>query len=178
MSNQTETSVDLVDAVREQSREYTGGEDIPLRGYTKVLAGYSTLVTVAVIAAVVTGRRLPERLSGQDLVVLALGTHKLSRTVTKDAVTSPIRAPFTRYKGQGGPAEVSEEVRGPSNSLRHSLGELLSCPFCFDMWVATFFTIGMVFAPRPTRLVAGLFAALAGADFLQFAYAKAQQSVE
>ncbi|AKE92437.1 MULTISPECIES: DUF1360 domain-containing protein [Rhodococcus] len=176
MSNQTDTSLDLAETARRHAREYTAGEDLPMRGYATVLAGYSTLVTVAVIGALVTGRRLPDRLSGEDLIVLALGTHKLSRTVTKDAVTSPLRAPFTRYTGRGGPAEVTEEVRG-TNTLRHSLGELLTCPFCFDVWVATFFTIGMVFAPRPTRLVAGLFAALAGADFLQFAYAKAQQSV-
>jgi hypothetical protein len=35
---------------------------------------------------------------------------------------------------------------------------------------------GFVFAPRLTRLVAGTFTALAGADFLQLAYARAQQA--
>jgi hypothetical protein len=34
------------------------------------------------------------------------------------------------------------------------------------------------FAPRFTRLIAGSFTALAGADFLQLAYAVAQQSAE
>lgn len=46
------------------------------------------------------------------------------------------------------------------------------------MWVATGFAIGLVFAPRFTRLIAGVFSALAGADFLQLAYAMAQQSAE
>lgn len=86
-----------------------------------------------------------------------------------------MRAPFTRSKEHGGPTAVNEDVRGPQG-VRRSIGELLTCPFCFDVWAATGFIIGMVFAPAPTRLVAGLFAALAGADFLQFAYAKAQQS--
>ncbi|MFD6860448.1 DUF1360 domain-containing protein [Rhodococcus sp. NPDC060090] len=179
MADRTTTPRELTDNFRNMLQEnasaYKSGEDRPLRGYSTVLAAYSVLVTIAIIAARVTGRHLPDRLTGQDLVVLALGTHKLSRTVTKDAVTSPLRAPFTSFKEHGGPAEVNEEARGPQG-LRHSVGELLTCPFCFDVWVATAFTIGMVFAPKPTRLVAGLFAALAGADFLQFAYAKAQQN--
>jgi hypothetical protein len=120
---------------------------------------------------------LPNRWRVQDLLILTLGSHKLSRTLTKDAVTSPLRAPFTRYAGTGGPAEVQEEVREHSQ-LRHSLGELLTCPFCLDMWVATGFAIGLVFAPRFTRLIAGVFSALTGADFLQLAYAMAQQSAE
>jgi hypothetical protein len=86
-----------------------------------------------------------------------------------------LRAPFTRYAGTAGPAEVQEETRHDSQ-LRHSVGELLTCPFCLDMWVATAFVIGLIVAPRLTRLVAGSFTALAGADFLQLAYAKAQQS--
>jgi hypothetical protein len=43
------------------------------------------------------------------------------------------------------------------------------------MWAVTAVTAGLVFAPRLTRLVAGSFTALAGADFLHLAYAKAQQ---
>src|SRR5690606_41186876 len=57
-------------------------------------------------------------------------THKLSRLLAKDPVTSPIRAPFTRYKGVSGPAELREEPR-------NTVGELLSCPFCIAQWTAT-----------------------------------------
>jgi Protein of unknown function (DUF1360) len=135
------------------------------------------LVAVATALAAVTGRTLPARWRLQDLSTVTLGTHKLSRTLSKDAVTSPLRAPFTQYAGTGGPAEVMEEGRKESQ-LRHSLGELLTCPFCLDMWVATAFVIGLIFAPRFTRLVAGSFTALAGADFLHLAYAMAQQSEE
>jgi hypothetical protein len=66
-----------------------------------------------------------------------------------------------------------EESRHGS-ALRHSIGELVTCPFCLDMWVATGFVVGLIFVPRLTRLVAGTFTALAGADFLQPAYAWAQ----
>jgi hypothetical protein len=67
-----------------------------------------------------------------------------------------------------------EEVRS-TNGSRHSIAELITCPFCLDVWVATGFTFGLVFAPRLTRLVAGTFTALTGADFLHLAYAAAQE---
>ncbi|MEB3982158.1 DUF1360 domain-containing protein [Mycobacterium sp. 663a-19] len=168
------------DVARAASREadvYRGDNPRPLGGYLAVLGIYSAVVVVATVLAALTGRTLPTRWRAQDLVTVTLGTHKLSRTLSKDAVTSPLRAPFTQYAGTGGPAEVKEEVREDSQ-LRHSLGELLTCPFCLDMWVATAFVIGLVFAPRFTRLIAGSFTALAGADFLQLAYAIAQQSAE
>ncbi|OBJ25367.1 hypothetical protein A5646_13815 [Mycobacterium sp. 1245499.0] len=177
MAELTETGAQVVDGARQEADAYRGDNDRPLGGYLAVMAVYSTVVVAAVLAALATGRTLPTRWRVQDLLILTLGTHKLSRTLTKDAVTSPLRAPFTRYAGTGGPAEVQEEVREQS-PLRHSLGELLTCPFCLDMWVATGFAIGLVFAPRFTRLVAGVFSALAGADFLQLAYAMAQQSAE
>ncbi|MCV7379570.1 hypothetical protein BST11_11495 [Mycobacterium alsense] len=172
---------DITEGVAERARQeadaYRGDNPRPLEGYTAVLGIYGLLVTLTAVIAAATGRRLPERWGVQDLVTVTVGTHKLSRTVSKDAVTSPLRAPFAHYAGSGGPAEVMEETRQGS-ALRHSVGELLTCPFCLDMWVATGFVIGLIFAPRLTRLTAGTFTALAGADFLQLAYAKAQQLTE
>lgn len=98
----------------------------------------------------------------------AVATHKLSRLITKDPVTSPLRAPFTRYQGQSGPAELQEEVRG--TGARKAVGELITCPFCIDMWVATGLVAGFVFLPRVTRLAIDTLAVLAGADLLQFGY--------
>ncbi|OBG67189.1 MULTISPECIES: DUF1360 domain-containing protein [unclassified Mycobacterium] len=175
MAEVAEAKAQVVDEARREADEYRGDEPRPLGGYLVVLAIYGAVVGVATVAALLTGRTLPTRWRIQDLVTVTLGTHKLSRTLTKDAVTSPLRAPFTRFAGSGGPAEVMEEVRDES-PLRHSLGELLTCPFCLDMWVATGFAIGLVFAPRFTRLVAGVFTVLTGADFLQLAYARAQQA--
>lgn len=162
-------------AAKEHAEAYSDGEDRPLGGYAVVLAVFASLVAGAAGLAAATGRRLPAGVGPWDVVLLAAGTHKLSRTVSKNAVTSPLRAPFTRYKGVGGPSEVMEEVRATSG-LRHSIGELLTCPFCLDVWVATGFTIGLVFAPRLTRLVAGALTALTGADFLHLLYAQAQQA--
>ncbi|ORB74348.1 DUF1360 domain-containing protein [Mycobacterium scrofulaceum] len=177
MGEVAEAKAEVVDGARREADAYRGDAPRPLGGYLAVLAIYGAVVAVATVAALLTGRTLPTRWRVQDLITVTLGTHKLSRTLAKDAVTSPLRAPFTRFSGSGGPAEVMEEVRDES-PLRHSLGELLTCPFCLDMWVATGFAIGLVFAPRATRLVAGVFTVLTGADFLQLAYAMAQQSAE
>jgi hypothetical protein len=178
MSEDTQSGAkDVADVARHEAAVYRGDNPRPLGGYLAVLGIYCTVVAVASVLAALTGRTLPTRWRVQDLVTVTLGTHKLSRTLSKDAVTSPLRAPFTQYADTGGPAEVDEEVRKDSQ-LRHSVGELLTCPFCLDMWVVTAFAIGLILVPRFTRLIAGSFTALAGADFLQLAYARAQQSAE
>jgi hypothetical protein len=107
---------------------------------------------------------------------LSIATHKVSRLIAKDPVTSPLRAPFTRYEGVSAPSELREEVRG--HGLRHSVGEMLTCPMCLAQWVATGFSIGLVFAPGLVRQVLATFTAVAGADFLQHAYVKLQQATE
>jgi Protein of unknown function (DUF1360) len=165
------------DRARREADAYRGDESRPLSGYVAVLSVYTAVVTLAAAVAAAVGRTLPERWQIQDLITVTVGSHKLSRTLSKDAVTSPIRAPFAHYNGTAGPAEVHEETRH-SSQLRHSVGELLTCPFCLDVWVATAFVIGLIFVPRLTRLVAGTFTAMAGADFLQLAYAKAQQAAQ
>jgi len=162
-------------AVTAEADAYRDGQARPLGGYVVVVAAFAALLSGAAGLALATGRRLPPGVGPWDVLLLAAGTHKLSRTLTKDAITSPLRAPFTRYKQTGGPAEVMEEVRF-HGGLRHSIGELITCPFCLDVWIATGFTIGLVFAPRFTRLVATALTAVTGADFLHLLYAKAQES--
>lgn len=177
MGDATEVTTAVAERARRTADTYRGDNPRPLGGYLMVLAIYGVVVALTAVVAAATGKRLPGRWRAQDLFTVTVGTHKLSRSLTKDAVTSPLRAPFARYAGTGGPAEVREDVRD-DDALRHSLGELLTCPFCLDMWVATALVIGLIFAPRFTRLVAGTFTALAGADFLQLAYATAQQAAE
>jgi hypothetical protein len=167
----------VADTARAEVQAYRNGEDRPLGAYVLTMAVFAALVAGAAGLAAATGRRLPPSMSPWDVLMVAAGTHKLSRTISKDAVTSPLRAPFTRYTGTGGPGEVMEEVRAASG-VRHAIGELITCPFCLDVWIGTGFAIGTVFAPRFTRLVAGTFTALTGADFLQLAYAQAQQAAE
>ena len=165
----------VAQAAKAEADAYRNGEQRPLGGYVVVMAVFGAILSGAAGLAFATGRRLPEGIGPWDLLLIAAGTHKLSRTLTKDAVTSPLRAPFTRYQDSGGPAEVMEEVRH-RDGLRHSIGELITCPFCLDVWIAAGFTIGLVFAPRLTKLVAAALTAVTGADFLHLLYAKAQEA--
>lgn len=112
-------------------------------------------------------RRLPARLAPGDVVLLGVATHKASRLLTKDKVTSVLRAPVVAFVDMGEGNEVNEEPRG--EGLRLALGELVTCPFCLDQWVAAAFAAGFVVAPRPARFVAALFAAVALADALHWA---------
>src|ERR1700710_1565438 len=119
---------------------------------------FNALFVGARVAAVRRGRELPGRVELADLLTIGVASHKLSRLITKDKVTSPLRAPFTELEGSGGPGELEERARG--TGARRALGEMLVCPYCLDLWVVAAFSIGILFAPRPTRFVASVFAAL------------------
>ncbi len=161
------------DAVRQEAERYAHGVERPLGGYAVLMSIYAAVW--AVLAGLVRRRGgLPERLPAGDLVLLGVATHKLSRLISKDSVTAVVRAPFTTFAEPSGEGEVHEEVRG--QGMRHAAGELLTCPFCTAVWVATVLAFGLVLAPRATRLVASILSAVTGSDFLQLAYAIAQRA--
>lgn len=167
----TEPVQHATDAVRQEVDRYAHGEERPLGGYAVLLGIYATIW--AVLGRAVHRRGgLPERLGAGDLALLGVATHKLSRLITKDSVTAVVRAPFTTFSEPAGEGEVHEEVHG--HGVRHAAGELVTCPFCIAVWVATVLAFGLVLSPRPTRLVASILSAVTGSDFLQLAYAIAQ----
>ncbi|WP_051452138.1 DUF1360 domain-containing protein [Actinospica robiniae] len=151
------------------ARQYAPDQEFPLGGYLGAMGVYAGSVTALALTARLTRRQVVAP-SPWDVVVTALATHQLSRLVARNPVTSPLRAPFTRFQGTQGPAELKEEVRG--EGAKRTIGELLTCPFCTGMWVVTALSGGYVFAPRATRLAASGLAALAGSDFLHYVRAK------
>ena len=161
----------------EQANEYRQGSDRPLRGYLGAMSLYSLLFGASTLAARLLGRSAPARVSPWDVALLGVATQKLSRLLAKDPVTSPLRAPFVKYKGNAGPAEVREEVRD-HGGVKHVVGEMSSCPFCLDQWVATGFVAGSILAPRATRIVATTFATVAVSDALQFGYSALERSAD
>jgi hypothetical protein len=158
---------------REIERRY-GREDAALGGYATMLGAFAVSAAVATFAARRSGRR-PAALSPFELGCMALATHKVSRLVAKDAVTSPLRAPFARFEGPAGDAELAEEVTG--SGIRKAVGELLTCPFCIGPWAAATFMAGHTFAPTLTRAAANVLSAVAVSDFLQLGYAAAQERI-
>jgi hypothetical protein len=154
-------------------RAYAGDNDRPLGGYVAVIGGYTAAFGTLAAVARAKGVRLPRRIGLGDTVLLCVGTHKASRLLTKDAVTSPLRAPFTEYQEPAGDGEVNESVRG--TGARHAIGELLTCPFCLAVWVGSGLTAGLVLAPRATRLVLTMLTAVAASDTFQLVYDGAKQ---
>ena len=164
---------EINEAADRVQRDY-GRADNPLGGYLLTNTVYAGLAAGLLGLARWRGKKLPKKVALSDLALLTVATHKMSRTLAKDSVTSPLRAPFTRFKGAAdSPGEVNEEV--VATGWRKSVGELLTCPFCLDQWVATGFVTGLVAAPRATRLIASTFAIRAGADALHHAYVAAER---
>jgi hypothetical protein len=158
----------VTDLPRRVRRAYEGQQRRSLSGYAVVLGTYTALIGLVTVVGRASGKRLPERIGLGDTVLVSVATHKASRLLTKEAVTSPLRAPFTRFQEPTGEAEINESVRG--RGARHAIGELLTCPFCLGVWIASAMTAGLVLAPRATRLIATALTAVAVSDTLQISY--------
>jgi hypothetical protein len=159
----TATAVEVVAGHSEQYR--------PLGGYLALIGAFNALAAAGLMAAGRAGK-LPQSVRASDLALGAVATYKLSRLISRDRVTSGIRAPFTRFQEDAGHGEVEEAARG--TGLRLAVGELLVCPNCLGQWVAGAFAAGFIGAPRATRAVAAMFAIHAGADALQLLHGTVQ----
>ncbi len=153
--------------------DYSPHEHRPLASYAALSAAFGTAFAGSLGAARYAGRDLPERVGAEDVVLIGIATHKLSRLLAKDKVTSFLRAPFTRFQKASGQGEVEEAARG--TGLQLAIGELVVCPYCLAQWVAAGFAVGLVAAPRLTRLVGAIYAAETLSDFLQLAYYAAEK---
>ena len=145
-----------------------GGRKQRLYSYATLIAVFNLIFAVFLLVAKRTGRSIPERVDVKDIALLGVATHKLSLTGAQDAVTSPLRAPFTELQEKESPKSVQERPRG--EGLRRSIGELVTCQFCLGMWAAAFFTYGLVLAPRVTRLFATVLTVLTISDHLHQTY--------
>jgi hypothetical protein len=158
------------DRFAEEAREYDDRGEVPLPGYAGSLAAFAVAVAAAAAAGRATGRGLPERYDLSDIALGSLATHKFTRLLSKGSVTSPLRAPFTEFEEPAGSAELNEQARG--GRVRHTIGELLTCPFCLGQWVGTGYVAGLSVAPRTTRAWAAVFAVTGISDLLHQVYAR------
>jgi hypothetical protein len=145
-----------------------GGRKQRLYSYATLIGVFNLIFAVFLLVAKGMGRSIPERVDVKDVGLLGVATHKLSLTGAQDAVTSPLRAPFTELQEKESPKSVQERPRG--EGLRRSIGELVTCQFCLGMWAAAFFTYGLVLAPRVTRLFATVLTILTVSDHLHQTY--------
>jgi hypothetical protein len=156
--------------VAEQARAYDAEGEVHLPGYAGSLAAFALLTSGLLVAGRVAGRGLPERFELLDVALGGIATHKFTRLLSKGSVTSPLRAPFTEFEEAAGSSELNESARG--EGFRHTVGELLTCPFCLGQWIGTSYVAGLVLAPRAARTWATVFAVTGVSDMLQHVYAQ------
>lgn len=143
-------------------------EALPLPQYATLVGIFAFGVT-AFLAAVKTSRHpFPERIGFGDLLLLGVATHKISRLIAKDRVTSPFRAPFARFEKSAGGGEVDEEPRG--TGMQRAIGDLVTCPYCVSPWVAAALSCGFIVNPRMTRFLSGIFSCVAISHFMHRLY--------
>lgn len=159
----------FVTRLRELERRYAPQEDRPLGGYIVAMSAFAATAT-GLTAVLARRGGPPAMLPTRDLALATVATYRASRLLTEASVTAPLRAPFTRYTGPAAPGEVAEEVQEAEGGHRHAIGELVSCPYCLGVWLATGCTYGLVLAPRWTRFVISLLAVDAGSELLQKLY--------
>jgi Protein of unknown function (DUF1360) len=166
---ESDFSIDKYGARTEEKEEC---DDQLLGEYAALLSFY--VVTAATLTGIATKTgRLPKRFGVLDLALLGLASHKLSRILAKDRVTSILRAPFVSYIRSAGAGEVEEEPRG--RGIQRGIGHLVSCPYCMAPWCATALAFGFVFQPRIARFFAGILGSVAASDFLHRAYLAAKE---
>jgi hypothetical protein len=147
----------------------------PLAGYG-ALVGTFLAATGAAVVGLGRAKRLPERVGAGDLALLGVATYSLSRTITRDRVTTFLRDPFVRVQGPAGRGEVESESKG--SGLQRAIGDLVICPFCISQWVAAAGVLGLAVAPRPTRAVASIFALHTAAEALNFVHEAAAAGID
>ena len=148
-------------------------DELPVAPYLALIGAFVSLYGGLLWA----GRKrklLPARVAPYDIALLGLATHRLTRIVTRDKVTEPLRSPFTEYQGPAGAGEVNERAKG--RGLRRAIGTLLTCQYCAGPWIASALFAALVVRPRETRLAASMLAATAISDFTHQAYAAARRA--
>jgi hypothetical protein len=150
-------------------------QERPLAGYGVLMATFSGFSAAFAAWFARSGRDLPENLGARDFVLLTVASHKTARMITRDRVTSAVRAPFTRFQGDAGPGEVEEAARG--RGLRRAVGELLVCPYCLSMWTSAFLTGLLLVFPRFTRWFSTVLAVFFGSEVLHITYSRAEKLI-
>src|SRR3982750_4811356 len=85
-------------------------DEMPLAGYATLLAAYGGIFGASF--GNLLARRDVTNPRPADAVMLGIATHKIGRIITKDWVTSPLRAPFVEYVESAGGGGGKKRSRG------------------------------------------------------------------
>jgi hypothetical protein len=134
----------------------------PYAAYAGIMGAFGGALGTAGLLARMLGRD-PRHDSALDFAVLAAATFKAARTISRDEVTSFIRAPFVEGQAGGEDGEAPVET----GDLQQAIGELVTCSRCVGTWAAAGLASTQIIAPRFGRLLTWSLAAAGANDFLQ-----------
>jgi hypothetical protein len=137
----------------------------PYGAYAAIVAAFAGALGTGAALARLLGRD-PREETALDLAVLSAATFKAARTISRDEVTSFIRAPFVEGRAHSGDEEPQD-----TGDLRQAIGELVTCSRCVGTWVAAGLATAQIIAPRTGRLLTWTLAAAGANDFLQTSFA-------
>ena len=133
----------------------------PYEAYAAIAGSFAGLLA----AAGALGRLLdrdPQCQTSLDFAILALASFKAARTLARDRVSAPMRAPFVE-----GEADAHDEVPVRTGGMQQAIGELVTCTRCVGTWAAAGLAATQIVAPRFGRLLTWALGAAAANDFLQ-----------
>jgi hypothetical protein len=133
----------------------------PYEAYATIMG---TFVSGLAVAGILAKRldRGPSCNTWLDFALISAATFKAARTVARDKVTAPIRAPFVEGEADG---EHEEPVH--AGGMQQAVGELVTCTRCVGTWCAAGLATTQVLAPRFGRLLTLALATAGVNDFLQ-----------
>lgn len=115
-----------------------------------------------------SGYGLPHPIGGLDLLLLCMATFRLTELITEDKVFQFLRAPFVTVKTvhvRGGGKTIEEKPAG--RGVRRVIGELLLCPWCAGLWIATLLTFAYMRFPDVAYVLLLIMSVAAGGVLLQ-----------
>jgi hypothetical protein len=133
----------------------------PYEAYAAIVGAFSGLLATAGALSRLVGRD-PQCQTALDFAVLGAATFKAARTLARDRVTAPIRAPFVE-----GEADARDEEPVHEGGMPQAIGELVTCTRCVGTWAAAGLTATQIITPRFGRLLTWSLGAAAANDFLQ-----------
>lgn len=133
----------------------------PYEAYAAIVGTFSGLLATAGVLGRLVGRD-PQCQTALDFAVLGAATFKAARTLARDRVTAPLRAPFVE-----GEADAQHEEPVREGGMQQAIGELVTCTRCVGTWAAAGLAATQIIAPRFGRLLTWSLGAAAANDFLQ-----------
>jgi hypothetical protein len=133
----------------------------PYEAYATIMGTFAAGLAIAGAL----GRRLdrgPSCNTWLDFALLSAATFKAARTVARDKVTAPLRAPFVEGEADGEHEEPVQE-----GGMTQAIGELVTCTRCVGTWCAAGLATTQVLSPRFGRLLTLALGTAGVNDFLQ-----------